>query len=553
MLTLFVLFFNMAEIVLIQPFTGTWDEMSLRLPESLLAVAAVPAAKGYDIKIIDQRISKNFESELDQAMGPETVLIGITAITGPQIKYALKVSRLVKEKYNVPVCWGGVHATLVPEQTAEHHLIDYVIVGDGDLVFCELFERLRDGKQIDDLRGLVYKLPEGGLHSSIGVLDMKVGKVGSRGQTYSFIRKNGKADVITDMDSLPPLPYHLVNIANYNVFSLEDGRRSTTLSTSRGCPFRCKFCSDPVLNEGRWRGFSSERILQKVDELYHKHGVRSIYFQDDYFPGSKRRFIRILEGLKKYKRDMQWGTLGIRADTLSQFNNKEWDLLYDSGCFSLDIGIESGNERVIRMVNKAETLDEMRLTNQKLAKYDIKVKYTLIVGFPGETEAEIMDTVRFACELQETNQNAFTLIFMFLPIIGTPFYNQAVNDGFRGPEKLEDWEHMEFDSWLRNYRSWSSSRLVRKMEAISFSSYFSNKNVEYKFSNSVLLRLCFKLYHPIASWRFRNQKFGFFFEQHLKDIIINSKFALRNFLQKQNAHIDEARERMALTIFDTNQ
>lgn len=543
----------MAEIVLIQPYTGTWDEMSVRPPESLLAVAAVPHAKGYDVKIVDQRLSKNFERELDQAMGPETVLVGITAITGPQIKYALEVTRLVKTKYKVPVCWGGVHATLVPEQTAEHPLIDYVIVGDGDLVFCELFERLRDGKSLADLRGLVYKQSGGKLHSSVGELEVKVGARGSRGQTYSFIRKNGQADVIRDLDSLPPLPYELVDLTLYNVFALEGGRPSATLSTSRGCPFRCRFCSDPVLNEGRWRGFSPERVIQKVDELYCKYGVRAVYFQDDYFPGPKPRFVKILEGLKQYKRDLLWGTLGIRADTLSQLNDQEWDLLYDSGCFSLDIGIESGNERIIRMVNKAETLDEMRLTNQKLAKYDIKVKYTLIVGFPGETEAEMLDTVRFACELQDTNPNAFTLIFMFLPIIGTPFYDEAVREGFRGPEKLQDWEHMEFDTWLRNYRSWSSPELIRKLEAISFTSYFSNKNVEYKFSNSALLRLCFRLYHPIARWRFRNQKFGFFFECRVKDALLDTKFAIRRLLQKQYALIDEARERMALTIFDTEQ
>ncbi|MBI4431309.1 MAG: B12-binding domain-containing radical SAM protein [Candidatus Omnitrophica bacterium] len=543
----------MAEIVLIQPYTGTWDEMSVRPPESLLAIAAVPYSKGYDIKIIDQRLSKNFERELDEVMDPETVIVGITAITGPQIKYALKVTKYVKNRYKVPVCWGGVHATLVPEQTAVHPLIDYVIVGDGDYVFCELFERLRDKKPLDDLRGLVYKKLDGNLHSSIGELEMKIGGMSNRGQTYSFIRKNGQADVIRDMDGLPPLPYELVDIGRYKVFALEGNRKSTTLSTSRGCPFRCKFCSDPVLNEGRWRGFSPERILEKTDELYYKHGVRAIYFQDDYFPGPKPRFIKLLEGLKKYKRDLVWGTLGIRADTLSQLTDQEWDLLYESGCFSLDIGIESGNERVIKMVNKAETLDEMRLTNQKLAKYDIKVKYTLIVGFPGETEAEMKDTVRFACELQDANPNAYTLFFMFLPIIGTPFYDQAVKDGFKGPERLEDWEHMEFDSWLRNYRSWSSPQLIRKLEAISFTSYFSNKNVEYKFSNSALLRTCFKLYHPIARWRFRHQKFGFFFEYDLKDTLLNAKFALRRFLQKQNALIDEARERMALSIFDTEQ
>lgn len=543
----------MAQIVLLQPYTGTWDEMSIRPPESLLAVAAVPHSKGYSVKIIDQRLSNNFELELDQAMGPETVIVGITAITGPQIRYALEVTRLVKKKYSVPVCWGGIHATLVPEQTAQHPLIDYIIVGDGDYVFCELFERLRDGKPLEDLRGIVYKEKSGNIHSSAGYVEIVPGGMSQRGQTISFVRKNGQADVIRDLDALPPTPYELIDLSRYNVFVLENGRKSTTLNTSRGCPFRCKFCSDPVLNEGRWRGFSAERVLEKVDYLYHQQGVRAIYFQDDYFPGAKPRFIKILEGLRKYKRDLLWGTLGIRADTLTQLTDEEWDLLYESGCFSLDIGIESGNERVIRMVNKAETLQEMRLTNQKLAKYDIKVKYTLIVGFPGETWEEVTDTVRFACELQNTNPHCFTIIFNFLPIIGTPFYEEAVKVGFQGPETLEDWEHMEFDSWLRNYRSWASPKMIRKLEAVSFSSYFSSRNVEYKFSNSPLLRLCFKLYHPLARWRLQNQQFEFFFEYDLKEWLLNSKFALRRFLQNQKAAVQELRERMALTIFDTQQ
>ena len=68
---------------------------------------------------------------------------------------------------------------------------------------------------------------------------------------------DGSADVIRDLDSLPELPYQLLKMDRYNVFFTEDGRKSATMNTSRGCPFRCKFCSDPVLNEGRWRGFSA--------------------------------------------------------------------------------------------------------------------------------------------------------------------------------------------------------------------------------------------------------------------------------------------------------
>ena len=521
----------MSEIVLIQPYTGTWDEMSIRYPESLLAVAAVPVNRGYDVSLIDQRVTKSFDQDLERSVGPETVIFGITAITGQQIKYALDVTRKLKAKYpHIPVCWGGVHATLMPEQTASHPLVDYVVVGDGDFVFCELFERLRDGRPVDDLRGIVFKSSQGDVQSNVGKVELKQL---SKGGNYIVLRKNGTADVIRDLDSLPELPYHLLAIDQYRVFHTEDGRKSATLNTSRGCPFRCKFCSDPIINEGRWRGFSSKRVLEKVDHLYRDHGIQMIYFQDDYFPGSKKRFIEVLEGMKNYERKVQWSTLGIRADTLSKLTDEQWDLLYDSGCHSLEIGIESGNERVIELVNKAETLDEMRQSNKRLARYPIKVKYTMIVGFPGETEKEVMDTVNFALELERENPNAYSLIFPFMPIIGTPFYYDAVAMGFEDPKTLDDWENMEFDAWTKKYSTWASPRLTRKLEAINFTSYFHNKHVAYKFGGSSLLRWCFRLYHPVARWRFENNNFNFFFEDHLKDWLLYAKYAARRVISKR--------------------
>ena len=520
----------MAEMILIQPYTGNWDEMSLRLPESLLAVASVPVDKGYDVRLIDQRVTDRFELDLEEAVGPETLLIGITAITGEQIKYALKVTQYVKDNYpHIPICWGGIHATLVPDQTASHELIDYVIVGDGEFVFCELYERLRDGKDISDLRGLVYKSEEG-VESNAGTVEIKY--VGTKGN-YTFVRKNGRADVIRDMDALPPLPYHLIPFDKYEVLRLENGGKSATLNTSRGCPYRCKFCSDPVINEGKWRGYSPEKMMEKVAYLYDELGVRIIYFQDDYFPGSKKRFVTILEGLAKYKRTLMWGTLGIRADTLSKLSDEEWDLLYESGCHTLEIGIESGNPRVLASLNKAETLEEMTSVNVKLAEYDVKVKYTLIVGFPNETIDEIKDTLAYAAELERVNPNAYCLIFNFLPIIGTPFYVDALMQGFVEPKSLEEWGYMDFDKWMRHYRSWASPEMVNWLEAINFVSYFHSKNVAHKFSNSKLLQLCFFLYHPIARWRFLNSNYKFCIEVKLQQWLLAFKFKIRHLMQKR--------------------
>jgi len=397
-------------------------------------------------------------------------------------------------------------------------------------MMCELYERLRDGRSMDDLRGMVYKSTDGKVASNVGTLELIDSK---NSNNWRVVRNGGTADVIRDLDTLPELPYELIEIDKYKAFQTEDGRKSATLNTSRGCPFRCKFCSDPALNEGRWRGFSAPRVLEKIDALYKDHGVTMFYFQDDYFPGSKRRFLEVLEGLKKYERKIQWSTLGMRADTLCKLNDEQWQLMYDSGCHSLEIGIEPGNARVIEYVNKAETLEEMRDANRRLAKFDIKVKYTLIVGFPGETEKEINDTVKFACELEQINPNAYCLIFPFMPIVGTSFFQDAINAGFSAPKTLEEWEFFDFDMWTRRYRGWASPRLTRKLEAINFAPCFHNKKVAYKFGGSAILRTAFFLYYPIAAFRFNNQYFGFFFADHLKDALLFVKYKIRNLVQRR--------------------
>lgn len=515
----------MAQIVLVQPITGSWDEMSVRYPESLLAVASVPVAKGYDVRLIDMRVTDDFDAALAGAVGAETVLFGLTAITGEQIRHALAVTHTLKQRYpQIPICWGGVHATLVPEQTAAHPLVDYVVVGDGEFVFCELFERLRDGIDVADLRGLVFRSSEGDIQNNAGRVDIV--PVGQKGGSR-MVRKNGAADIIRDLDALPPLPYHLLDLDRYSVFHMEDGSRSATLNTSRGCPYRCKFCSDPVINEGQWRGYSAPKVLEKVAEMHDAMNVRMIYFQDDYFPGSKRRFLEILSGLARYERKLLWSTLGIRADILAKLSDDEYGLLWQSGCHSLEIGIETGNARVLAFINKGESLEEMRSVNQRLAKYDFKVKYTIIIGFPGESEAELQDSLDFAAELERDNPHAYCLIFPFMPIIGTPFYYDALEKGFTAPATLEQWANMDFDNWQRHYANWSSPEQIDRLQAINFVSYFHSANVRYKFGGSWLLRTCFDLYYPVARWRFQNHNYRFFIEIKLKNALLRVTYALR--------------------------
>jgi len=509
----------LAEIVLVQPHTGSWDEMSTRPPDSLLAVAAVPHRKGYSVKIIDQRLSTDFWRELDDNIGPETVLVGLTAITGPQIRYALGVARYVKRRHpRVRTVWGGIHASLLPEETARDEAVDFVVAADGDLVLCELFERLREGKPVEDLRGIAFRR-DGEVVNNAGRVVVEQAGSDEERDRFTFRREGGSADILRELDELPDPPWELADPRKYKVFVLPGNPPSTTLNTSRGCPHRCRFCSDPLLNEGKWRGFSAGRVLEMVGKLRRDYGIGAFYFQDDYFPGPKPRFLEILEGLARYDRKLLWATLGIRADTVAAMSKEELDLLWKSGCFNLDIGIEAGSPAALRRMNKGETIEQMRACNEALAPYDIVPKYTILCGLPGETEEDLRESLRLANELREKNPRAFTIFFVYAPIAGTPLYEESVAAGFQAPTSLAGWAEMDWDNWMESYRSWTSPRQARRLLAISFTSYFASPSAEYKY-NSPLLRLAFRLYHPIARWRFRTGRFGFFAERWLRDAVL---------------------------------
>ena len=127
-------------ILLIQPRHGIWDGVFIRFPESVLSVAALPHAKGYEVKILDLRVTEDWINVLkDYLKDGKPICVGITALTGPAIRDLLTSVKIIKEFDNsIPIIFGGVHATLLPEQSLAHDGIDVVIKGEGDYTFYEV-------------------------------------------------------------------------------------------------------------------------------------------------------------------------------------------------------------------------------------------------------------------------------------------------------------------------------------------------------------------------------------------------------------------------------
>ena len=525
------------KILLIQPRHGIWDGVFIRFPESVLSVAALPHAKGYDVKILDLRVTKEWIKILkDYLKDGSPICVGITALTGPAIKDLLTSVQIIKEFDNsIPIIFGGVHATLLPEQSLAHDGIDVVIKGEGDYTFYEvvkIFEKnnldeVLRSDVLDGVKGIYYykKTSNSGavnkhLESEKVVkeenLTIKNPHVnGNYGNNIVF---TGETPLIMDLDTLPDTPYELLDLSKYNAADLGNGI-SASFQTSRGCPFACKFCGNEVLQQRKMRSISVSKLVAKIKMFQSKYGYNSFLFVDDLTLAGRKQFIEFASALKEIRPKIAWSSTGIRANLISKLNEDDIQLLWDSGCRSLDIGIESGSARMLKHIDKADTKDNMLKANRIISTLPFKTKYTFIVGYPTETDTETNETVEFFLQLQKENPNIYPMFFIYLPIMGTRLYDEIMEAKlFKTPKTLEGWVDIDSTEWFYKHDNWIPKSKRRELSMIMISSLFCSKMAKVKFT-TILGKLSFFLYHPIAKLRFKYKFFKLPAESYTISII----------------------------------
>lgn len=485
----------MAEVLLIQPKAGNWETVGVRLPEGLLTMAAVPHKEGYEVKILDTRLSKDWKKELIDELKQNPVVAALTCMTGPQIRYALEISRFIKENSNVPVVWGGVHPTLLPEQTLSNQYVDIVVIDEGDITFIELINALEAEKSLNDVLGIAFK---------------KDGKV----------IRNQPRPLIKNIDELPDKPYELVNIKNYFGFSHEDGEPSVALSTSRGCNFKCTFCYDTIFYNNTWRAMSVDRTIEVIKNMVDKFGIKNIYFQDDNFVVSIPRFRQIVEKILEERLDITWGLMGIRIDTIGRLDDELLAKVVKSGCKSMDSGLESGSDKILKMIRKGFTVQQAIDGNRKIAKYPIVMKYSFIGGYPTETEEDLKMTISMIAQLVKDNKDACTPFLIYSAYPGVPLYDLAKQYGLKEPQSLEEWSTFDYESSYLNY-PWLDKKRIKMLRNLAFTSLFANPAFQYKVQKK-FVKLLFKMYQPIARFRFMNNLYQVPFEKRVADFITAS-------------------------------
>lgn len=465
----------MADIVLVQPVVGLLDNIKTApgLPLSLLSAVKL-VFREFEVKIIDQRLDFSWRETLKKELKKRPLLVGTTAMLGPQVEFARAVGEETK-KYSskTPVVWGGPHPSVLPTQTVTDETVDIVIQGDGEETFLKLAHALKKKKSLKSIHGLYFKKENGEV-------------------VYT-----GQAPLI-NLNQMPDIPYELVDIYKYlprrgDVLALD-------METSRGCPFKCRFCYNPIFNRGRWRALKAEIVFERIKKVVSQYKIKGIWFIDDEFFIDLGRARKIIEGLLEM--NLHWTVQGVTAKSVLAMDKDFLSLLEKSGCEQLNIGAESGSLRILKMVNKGITPEDILAINRKLKPYQIMPWFYFMIGFPGETKRDIDETLKLVFRLLEENPKAkISAIGCFTPYPGTSLFEEAKKYGYKPPDSLLGWKTYAVD---QINVPWIKGRLKRKIEAIQFASFFVDEKAR-DVASSPIIRLIADFYRPFARFRLKQQ------------------------------------------------
>jgi radical SAM superfamily enzyme YgiQ (UPF0313 family) len=460
------------DVVFVYPKPGI--DFSPALPFPILFPASTLIDAGFSVEIVDERIleKKEFIAKLKKHAHKSPIFFGISTMTGPQIGRALNAAEIIRnENENIPIVWGGVHSTLLPEQALQDKRVDIVIRGEGEATVVELAQKLENNEKLDSVDGISYK---------------NDGKI-----------KNNKDRPFIDINKLPPLPYQLLDLKKY----LQKTSMGDTLQmyTSRGCPFNCKFCYNNFYNKRTWRSWNAERTIAEFKTLMEKINFNAVFFLDDNFFTNLKRIEELMNLLKKENIKINWSA-DCRFDCFMNMSDEFLNKLIDGGLRKLYIGAEAGSERVLKLINKGVTPQQIIEANKRLAKFNITPEISFILGFPTETIDEIKETMNVIDRIISDNKKAIiALVKCFQPFPGTEMFDLAVKNGFEPPKYLEDWSTFNY---YTSHMPWFKGN-VKEIETVSLISRFVTRMfVQYGIRNIFM-----KAYNPIARFRWNHRIF----------------------------------------------
>jgi len=406
-----------------QLYTTTRDvheAMERKPPLGILSIGTyLKENTGFEVRLLDNQLEAFKDDEvarLIQEYQPDVV--GITVVSF-KLYSAYRLTQIVKGCLSsVHVCWGGPHVSIFPKESLHLPGVDSIVIGDGEIPFALLCQKISEGKKIEDIPGL-YSIEN---------------EQSNYDQFYNYVHPNLNELPIPDITLLPYKKYRAYLTNNL----------MTTAITSRGCPYHCIFCK---LDFNKIRLLSIEKVVQII-ESYIDLGIREIEFYDETFNLSTQRVMDFANCVMSKGLKFKWSFRG-RLDAV---NAEMLYLIKKAGCQRIQFGVEAGTNRILKILKKETTVDMIkecfRLTNQ--TKIDTVAYF--ILGNPGETLEEMEQTIRLAKEISPTYLEY--AIFNISP--GTESYKMALEQGIIKKDYWREYacnpdENMPILVWAKDY------------------------------------------------------------------------------------------------------
>ncbi|CAD7769028.1 B12 binding domain protein [Candidatus Methanoperedenaceae archaeon GB37] len=383
------------------------------LPLGLGYIAGYLRERGVEVEGLDLRFLSNWDETRERIAGSGADLVCIGAMT-IEMPRALAVARIAREELGAKVALGGPHPTVCPDEVIREENVDFVVVGEGEYTTGELVEALEGRRGLHTIKGLLYK----------------------EGETIFY---NGGREPIADLDTLPypareifPIKEVLSNpVTNFPLPS-----PALHIFTSRGCPFKCRFCQpclDMIFGE-RVRYRSLDNVFSEIEYLIDRYHLRAIMIEDDTFTVNRRRVERFCEEMRRrgLDREIVW-YCHSRADTIDREMIRN---LKRAGCISICIGIESGSERVLQILGKNVSEEESWNAIRMCKEEGVLVVANIMIGTPGERVEDLEKTVR----LIESTEPELVFVGITTPTPGTYLYEDAERSGLIEAHRWTDFD-----------------------------------------------------------------------------------------------------------------
>lgn len=350
---------------------------SANLPTGILSLATILKKNQYKVKIIDfnyiykhkilnyvKSVDENIEEMTEYITSFKSKIVSFYTMCNSYHE-SLMIAKAIKEKKsNIKILFGGPHASLTAKKSMERfEWIDYIGIGEGEKNILQIVDTILNNGCFENIKGFSYR-------------DKK------------SVKCNFEQNLINNLDELPLLDFSFLDMKALDAIPVEIGR---------GCPFGCTYCSTKTFWKRKFRIKSPERIMEELKIAVNDYGIKKFMFTHDIFTANKNQVIAICNKIIEENLKIQW-SCHSRIDTLDK---EILEKLARAGCKGIFFGVETGSQRMQKMINKNLKLDKVYEVMDLLKKYNMQIIASFIYGFPEETVNDVRKTLEMIINLRK--------------------------------------------------------------------------------------------------------------------------------------------------------